>query len=37
MAVGTVNHLRWPDGVADSSGRDWEPAMLDFLRLHPHS
>jgi dienelactone hydrolase len=30
-----VNHLRWPDGVADGSGRDHEPAMLEFLRSHP--
>ncbi|MBX7101804.1 MAG: hypothetical protein K1X89_29080 [Myxococcaceae bacterium] len=26
------NHLNWPDGVGDGSGRDWEPAMLEFLR-----
>jgi pimeloyl-ACP methyl ester carboxylesterase len=34
-AVATLNHLRWPDGVADRSGRDHEPAMLDILRDHP--
>lgn len=33
---GLTNHLRWPDGVADGSGRDWEPAMLAFLAAHPH-
>lgn len=32
--IGLVNHLRWPDGVADG-GDDHEPAMLDFLRGHP--
>lgn len=30
-----LNHVRWPDGVADRSGVDHEPAMLDFLRAHP--
>jgi hypothetical protein len=30
-----LNHLRWPDGVADRSGIDHEPAMLEFLRDHP--
>jgi poly(3-hydroxybutyrate) depolymerase len=33
--IATVNHLRWPDGVADSSGVDHEQAMLDFLRNRP--
>lgn len=33
--VALLNHVRWPDGVADSSGIDHEPAMLDFLRGHP--
>lgn len=33
-AVGLVNHLRWPDGVADGGGKDWEPAMLQFLDGH---
>ncbi len=33
--AGLVNHARWPDGVADQSGIDHEPAMLDFLRNHP--
>lgn len=32
--IGLVNHLRWPDGVADG-GDDHEPAMLGFLRDHP--
>jgi len=30
-----LNHARWPDGVADGSGVDHEPRMLDFLRDHP--
>lgn len=34
-AVATLNHVRWPDGVADRSGIDHEPLMLDFLRDHP--
>ena len=29
-----INHVRWPNGVADGSGVDHEPAMLDFLRDH---
>ncbi len=33
--VGLINHMRWPDGVADGSNIDHEPAMLDFLREHP--
>ena len=33
--VGLINHMRWPDGVADGSGIDHEPAMLDFLRGRP--
>jgi|GEM_PF-1120961 len=32
---GLVNHLRWPDGVADKSGIDWEDDFLDFLKEHP--
>jgi poly(3-hydroxybutyrate) depolymerase len=35
--TGELNHLRWPDGIDDSSGNDWEPAMLQFLLLHPLS
>ena len=31
---GLVNHVRWPDGVQDGSGNDWEPAMLAFLNAH---
>lgn len=34
-AVAALNHLRWPDGVADRSDIDHEPRMLDFLRRHP--
>jgi poly(3-hydroxybutyrate) depolymerase len=34
-AIGLINHMRWPDGVADGSGIDHEPAMLDFLRANP--
>jgi len=30
-----LNHVRWPDGVADRSGLDHEPELLDFLRAHP--
>ena len=33
--IGLLNHLRWPDGVADGSGADHEGAMLEFLRAHP--
>jgi hypothetical protein len=28
---GLANHLRWPDGVADGGGIDWELQMLAFL------
>ncbi len=35
--IALLNHLRWPDGVADGSANDHEPAMLDFLRDHPLS
>jgi poly(3-hydroxybutyrate) depolymerase len=35
MSIATLNHMRWPDGVADKSGKDHEPKMLDFLRQHP--
>jgi hypothetical protein len=31
----TLNHIRWPDGIADKSNIDHEPAMLTFLRQHP--
>ncbi len=34
-AVAILNHIRWPDGVADDSGIDHEPAMLTFLADHP--
>ena len=30
-----INHIRWPDGVNDKGGSDWEPTMLSFLREHP--
>ena len=33
--IGLINHTRWPDGIADGSGIDHEPPMLDFLRTHP--
>jgi len=33
--IAVLNHVRWPDGVADGSGIDHEPVMLDFLRNHP--
>jgi poly(3-hydroxybutyrate) depolymerase len=32
---GLLNHVRWPDGVADNGGHDWEPAILDFFKAHP--
>lgn len=32
---GLENHLRWPDGVADGGGADWELDLLEFLRDHP--
>jgi pimeloyl-ACP methyl ester carboxylesterase len=31
--IAVVNHLRWPDGVADG-GSDHEPDMLNFLKGH---
>ncbi len=34
-SLALLNHVRWPDGVADGSGIDHEPEMLDFLRDHP--
>jgi hypothetical protein len=34
--TGVNNHLHWPDGVADGSGMDWEPDMLQFLKNHPN-
>lgn len=33
--IALLNHVRWPDGVADQGGIDHEPAMLDFLRTAP--
>lgn len=33
--LGSLAHVRWPDGVADGSGLDREPDMLGFLRDHP--
>lgn len=35
--IGTalLAHVRWPDGIADNSGNDYEVAMLDFLRDNP--
>jgi pimeloyl-ACP methyl ester carboxylesterase len=33
---GLINHNRWPDGVADGGGRDWEVGMLEFLKRSPH-
>lgn len=33
-ATATLQHVQWPDGVADRSGVDHEPAMLAFLRDH---
>jgi hypothetical protein len=31
QADGLTEDLEWPDGIADMSGVDWEPMMLDFL------
>jgi pimeloyl-ACP methyl ester carboxylesterase len=33
---GLINHARWPDGVADRGGRDWEVDMLTFLKRNSH-
>ena len=33
--IAIINHLRWPDGVADDSGIDHESDMLQFLVDHP--
>jgi hypothetical protein len=33
---GTLNHVRWPDGVADNGGQDHELDLLAFLRANPH-
>lgn len=33
--IALVNHVRWPDGVADRSGIDHEPRILGSLRDHP--
>ncbi len=35
QSVGAHNHLRWPDGISDVGGHDWEPTLLEFLRAHP--
>jgi dienelactone hydrolase len=32
--IGLVNHVRWPDGVADR-GDDHQPTLFTFLRAHP--
>jgi len=34
-AGASLNHARWPDGMADGSGRDHEAELLGFLRDHP--
>jgi hypothetical protein len=36
-AVGPLNHVGRPDGVADGSGVDHEPEMLDFLPARPRT
>lgn len=33
-AAATTNHLRWPDGILDNSGNDYEALMLGFLKNH---
>ncbi len=35
VAGALINHISWPDGVADGSGIDYEPAVLDALRARP--
>jgi poly(3-hydroxybutyrate) depolymerase len=35
-AIATLEHIAWPDGVADKSGTDYEPEMLRYLAAHPH-
>ncbi len=35
LVEATLAHIRWPDGIADGSGVDREPAMLDYLAAHP--
>lgn len=35
LTVAVLNHIRWPDGIDDGSGIDYEPDMLAFLRDHP--
>lgn len=30
-----AQHLKWPDGINDGSGQDWENEMLLFLAEHP--
>lgn len=35
LALGESEHLKWPNGVADSGPIDWELDMLGFLRDHP--
>jgi hypothetical protein len=34
---GLMNHLHWPDGIDDKSGRDHEVEILHFLNDHPLS
>ncbi len=29
-----TNHGRWPNGIDDGTGVDFEPEMLDFLKTH---
>jgi predicted esterase len=33
--VALINHINWPDGINDASGKDYEIKMLEFLRNHP--
>jgi poly(3-hydroxybutyrate) depolymerase len=34
-AIAIQQHVRWPDGVLDGSGMDYEPTMLNYLKAHP--
>ncbi len=35
IGVAILNHVRWPNGIPDMSGNDYEIDMLDFLRNSP--
>jgi len=35
LAAASLNHIRWPDGVDDRSGVDYEHEILSFFRANP--